>query len=625
MRRGSILLAVVVAACGGRAQVRGPGESYLSKIEIKGNHFIKSKDLIDGLALHRAEQAGRGVDEYELNVDKTRIEGAYQRQGFFAVVVTTKIDTVRDAVTVTFKVDEGKRAKSHVDIVGLPPEIDPAKARKLVALADEAEFDYDAFDEAKTPLLRLVQDAGYARAQLEASVVADKSHSRAAVQYLFDPGTKCTFGAVEVSGVTGPLADAANARVQFKPGDVYSATKVINTQNALYAFNRFSTVRVAPETDGDATAIPVKIAVSESNRHELQFGGGGGIDPLNYSIRPLVAKYSVAGWPFALSTSSVDLRPAITALRDECKLLDFISLKCHYDPLIRLIGTLVEQDLLFTNAKGTVEGGADYITIEPYRSRSAHVKLDYSFPIFTPKLVGHLGWLLEGAWFDQINPAIDAAEQHTLGIDHFELLGEYQQSLVLDLRDHPANPRLGLYAEMRVAEGGEFAGGAYDFIQLSPEVRGFVPIGPLVLATKFRYSDIRGDVPPSERYFGGGASSHRGFPERQLSPIATDVIDGVTNSVIIGGAAFVETGAELRIPLPKRFGLVTFVDGGDVTNSASELSIHQLNWAVGVGIRFFLLPVGPFRFDVAYRTGGDRMDQPIVPHWNYFLSVGEAF
>lgn len=626
MRYRSVLIAaVIVTACGGRAQVRHPGESYLSKIEITGNHFIKSKDLIEGLALHRAEKAGRGVDDYELGVDKTRIEGEYYRRGFFAAAVRSQVVAKGEAVTVIFTVDEGVRATTHVEIIGLPPDVDPAKARKLVALADDGPFDYDAYDDAKAPLLRLVQDAGYARAQLEASVIADKSHHQATVQYAFDPDKRCTFGAIDVTGATGALAQAAKDRVAFEQGDTYSATKVIDTQRALYEFNRFSTVRVEPVTDGDATTIPVKISVAEGNRHELQVGGGGGLDPLNYSIRFPVAKYSVAGWPFALSTASVDARVALTALRDECKILDFISLQCHYDPLVRLIGTLVEQDLLFTNARGTIEGGADYLTIEPFRSISAHVKLDYSLPVFTPKLQGHLGWLLEGAHFDTISPAIDAAEQHALGIDHFERLGEYQQSLVLDLRDHPANPRLGLYAEMRVAEGGEFAGSAYDFIQLSPEIRGFVPIGPLVLATKFRYSEIHGDVPPTERYFGGGASSQRGFPERELSPIATAVVDGVTDTVIIGGAALIETGAELRIPLPKRFGLVTFVDGGDVTNSASELSIHQLNWAVGIGVRFFLLPVGPFRFDVAYRTGSDRTDQPMVPHWNYFLSVGEAF
>ena len=622
MRRGSIFLAVVVAACGGARPVRHPGEEYLSKIKIEHNTAIGTKELVEGLALQRAEKAGRGVDDYELTVDQQRIEGVYQRRGYLAVAVQTRVERKGDAATVIFTVNERERAKTHVEIIGLPDDVPLDSARKLVALDEDELFDYDAYDAAKQPLLRLIQDAGYARARLEATVIADRGHALATAQYAIEPGEPCTFGEVEVVGASGALAKAVRDRVAFKPGEHYSKTAVIATQQALYGLNRFSSVRVDSVIDGTATTIPIKIGVSTGNRHEFQIGGGGGIDPLNYSIL-FPAKYSVTGWPFDLSTSSVDARAAITTLRTECTIYKFWT--CSYQPLVRLIGTVVQQDLFAPYVVGQVDGGADYVTIEPWRTISAHAKIGLSSRIVTPRLQAHLGWLLEGAEFAQISPAIDPARQHSLGIDRTELLGEYQESLSLDLRDNLADPHLGLYVELRLAEGTKYAGSAYDFIQFSPEIRGFVPLGPLVLATRFRYGAIAGDIPPTERYFGGGASSQRGFPERQLSPIATNVVNGMTESVIIGGGAFIETGAELRSPTIKHFGLVAFLDGGDVTETSSELSIDQLNWTVGLGARFFLLPVGPFRLDFSYRTGHDRPDQPTLGHFNWFFSVGEAF
>ncbi len=623
MRRGSILLAVALAACGGVRQVRHPGEEYLSTIRIKGNKAIDTKQLVDGLALHRAELAGGGVDDYELTVDTQRIIGAYQRLGFFSVAVQSRTEHEGDAVTVIFTVKEGLRAKTSVEIIGLPDDVPRDSARKLVAIAENAPFDYDAYDAAKLPMLRLIQDAGYARARLEATVIADRGQAHATAQYAIEPGAPCTFGAVDVVGVSGALATAVRDRVAFKSGDRYSAKAVTATQDALYQLDRFSSVRVDPVIEGTATTIPVKIGVAIGNRHEFQFGAGGGIDPLNYSLR-FPAKYSVSGWPFDLSTSSIDARVALTTLQTECTIYKFWT--CSYQPLVRLIGTLVQQDLFAPYVVGQIDGGADYVTIEPYRTISAHARVGLTSRIVTPKLQAHVAWLLEGAHFDQISPAIDPSTQHSLGIDRSELLGEYQESITLDLRDNLADPHLGLYVELRLAEGGKYAGGEYNFIQFTPEIRGFVPLGPLVLATRFRYSAISGDVAPTERYFGGGASSQRGFPERQLSPIATNIVNGMTESVIIGGGAFIETGAELRSPtIKKRFGLVAFLDGGDVTETASELSIDQLNWTVGLGARLFLLPVGPFRLDFSYRTGHDRPDQPTLGHFNWFFSVGEAF
>jgi outer membrane protein assembly factor BamA len=618
------LAAAAVAACGEHAAAHRPGEEYVAAIRLVGNHAIDDETLTEGLELDRRFEAGRGVDDYQLTIDTTRIAGAYQRRGYFTVQVTPTITRVGDAVTVHFTIVEGPRATTHVELSGLPAEVSAAKARGLIALADGAPFDYAAYDDAKAPLLALLEDAGYAHARLDAGVIADRAHALATARYVVTPGVPCTFGKIEITGATGALADAVRERLPFHEGDRYATSPLATAQTAIYGLGRFATARVDAERDTAATVIPVKVAVTEANRHELRLGGGLGLDPLNYAVRGRL-QYTQLGWPFALSTVGLDVKPAMTVLRDGCTLTQLLD--CPREPVARLIGTLSQLDLFRRDVKGELEGGLDYLTLEAYRVEGLYGRLGLSTPLGTPRVQLRVGWLLGLYRFAHVSPAVDAAAAATLGIDHLERLGELRQALIVDLRDHPIEPRWGAYAELRLAEGGAYAGGAYDFIQLTPELRAFAPLGPTVLAARLRVGVIAGDVPPTERYYAGGAASDRGYPERQMSPITTNAATGAT--VVVGGAGLVETGAELRVPLGRPQGLqlggVAFVDGGDLEASASQLSATRLHWAAGLGLRWFFLPLGPIRLDFAYRLGADSAALPALGRFQWFLSIGEAY
>jgi translocation and assembly module TamA len=255
-------------------------------------------------------------------------------------------------------------------------------------------------------------------------------------------------------------------------------------------------------------------------------------------------------------------------------------------------------------------------------------------PLGTPRVQAHVGWLVGIYQFVDVNEALLPDAQDQIGISttvngvttgRAEQLGTFNESLTLDLRDRPIEPHYGIYAEARVTEGTRYAGGAFNYTQITPELRGYVPIAKAVLALRARVGEFFGDIPPTERYYSGGASSDRGYPERQLSPIATNGPD----TVVIGGGGLAEASAELRVPAGKLLGLATggvaFIDGGDVEMTASQLDIWQLHWAAGVGFRWFLLPIGPLRVDIAYRFGLDSANLPTLSRFQWFLGIGEAF
>ncbi len=610
------LIALAAAACHG-TPARHPGEEYLETIRFEGNHAIEDSDLRTGLALHRVLSEGGAPDPYLVSIDGERIKGKYVRRGYLEVDVHSRVERHGDANIAIYKIDEGPRATTRVMVVGLPKEMSVATIRNMVPIADGAPFDYDVYDAAKDKLLGAVEDAGYAHAQLDAHVNVDRENHEALVVLAYEPGPKCKFGTVTIHGTTGDLADAVQDRVGFSAGDTFSQSALTQTQRDIYAMKRFSTVRVMPDkSDGDV--IDVKIAVSESSRNELALGGGFGIDPIGYEVRGRIG-YTILGWPYPLDTLALDLRPAYAYLRDGS----------GYEPRIRALATLSRMDLFYPYVTGQVAGGYNYVTIEAYTMFGPIARLSLESPLGVKELKLRVGWEMQHVDFSHLSPLIDMATAQALGIDHTEQLGAYEQTLTLDLRDSPIEPREGLYGEIRVAEGGAFAGGSDTYEQVTPELRGYLPLGGLVLAARTRFGAFYGTIPPTERYYSGGATTQRGFSERQLAPTLSGDVNGSFMSIPVGGGGLFESNFEVRSKLTSihsmPLGGVVFLDGGDVTNTVSELNLGNLNWAAGAGLRLFTL-VGPIRFDFGYRLNRTGPTDPEPgSHYAFHLSIGEAY
>lgn len=605
-----------------------PGDEQLDAIKFEGNRKLSHDTLVTGLALHRVQSRGGAPDPYLVQIDADRIRGEYLRKGYLDIDVRSRVERKGDDATVIYTVEEGERAATHVVITGLPDDVPVADVRSKLPLEDGKPFDYEAYDLAKPLLLGVVQDAGYAHARLDASVVADRANRAAIVDLAYTPGPKCRFGNVEIAGATGELATAVRERLAFAPGQVYSTQALTQTQRNLYGFGRFSTVRVQPD-QGQGEVVGVKVSVAESARHQVQLGGGFGLEPTGYEVRGR-AGYSIAGWPFPLDNVALELRPAYS----------YVNTVGAYEPRIRALARFERQDLFWTYTKAQVDAGYNYLTYEAFTSYGPLVRLGFETPLGTDRLKLRVGWRLEQLQFRNITSLIDPQRLdlgHELGLDRGERIGGYEQALALDLRDHPIEPKLGAYGELRATEGTPLAGGEFQYVELVSDVRGYVPlIAGAVLAGRARYGGIYGDVPVTERLFAGGAVSQRGFGDRRLAPSVTGrELDakgmpmGPTITIPYGGAGLVETSLEARVPImtirSMPLGLVTFLDGGDVTATPGGIDVGNLHWAVGGGIRLMTV-VGPVRLDVGYRLNRKGAMEP-APNssYAYHLTIGEAF
>jgi translocation and assembly module TamA len=200
----------------------------------------------------------------------------------------------------------------------------------------------------------------------------------------------------------------------------------------------------------------------------------------------------------------------------------------------------------------------------------------------------------------------------------------------LELRDNPGEPTRGAWLAASVQAGSRYLGGTYDFVRLQPDLRGYIPLGPHVLALRVTAGLLwpTGTEASSvlSRFFLGGADSERGFGYRQLAPSlvackyrdsktgqcqdaqqtgksATDIVEVLP----VGGNGMLAASVEMRFTLPWNLGFVVFADTGEVVPSISDLNLLSMNVAVGLGLRY-RTPFGPFRVDVAYRVNDPQPD-----------------
>ena len=129
------------------------------------------------------------------------------------------------------------------------------------------------------------------------------------------------------------------------------------------------------------------------------------------------------------------------------------------------------------------------------------------------------------------------------------------------------------------------------------------------------------DLPASERFFAGGDTTVRGFSLDRLGTDATISPSGFPT----GGNGLIVLNAEVRATLFGGFGVVGFLDGGNVFPGASDIDLGELRAAAGFGLRY-QSPVGPIRIDLGFKLdrrelSPGRLERLSVLH----ISLGQAF
>jgi translocation and assembly module TamA len=627
MRTCMLAIACGLAACA-TTTAAGVAERNAPKIRyvvVTGNHALDDATILAGLATHAPEGTFRVTyyryDPLAVQLDRDRIETLYQRSGYFSArVADVEVrDLGEDRVGVEFDIDEGEPTRvSRLDVTGTPARFERPKALRdtLHALRPGAVFGYDDYDQAKRLLKAALLDQGYAHAEVNGTVEVDRERRSARISLRASPGPLAHFGTIQISGLGSIPESVVRNRIAWEPGDVYSPAKLETTRGQLYNLGLFSSVRTEIDRQGQPPVVDVDVVATAGNAKEVRLGGGFAADDTYFEGRVLAA-YLVHGFVDPRLTLRLNAQPAYRVLRSTSTgglggvasvaldRVDFLA------PLV-------------TGSAIVALGSDEY---EAYTVRGPTVRASVTRPFFGERLQLSAGWQLSYFNLSDVSPAITPAVASQIGAVEPYRLGFFDQRVALDLRDNILLPRKGLYALLQAEEAGAVAGSLFGYVRLLGDLRGYVPITDwVVIASRVQAgSAVTGNIPLTQRFFSGGATSHRGFNQRHLSPF---VQSGDEIARIGGNALFLAT-LEVRTRIARIsenwLSVAAFTDGGDVTLETSELDLANLNWAIGGGLRYMTL-IGPVRFDAGYRLNRYGPGNPDPgDRWAFHVSIGGAF
>ncbi len=119
-------------------------------------------------------------------------------------------------------------------------------------------------------------------------------------------------------------------------------------------------------------------------------------------------------------------------------------------------------------------------------------------------------------------------------------------------------------------------------------------------------------IAPSRRFYAGGGASVRGYGYQDIGPRDP-------NGAPVGGRSLTEFSIEARVRAFGNFGIVPFLDAGNIYTSALP-KLSDMRFGTGLGLRYYS-NFGPIRIDV----GTPIRRRPGEPRVAVYVSLGQAF
>lgn len=643
----------------------GPRHKLVA-IQITGNKYFTSEVIRERLFLQTANFLQFPHGRYSGNLlarDIDSIKNLYASNGFQDTKVASRIEDPyrgkNGEIAVFLQIDEGpQRFVNRVQVDG----VEKMNQERLLSKLSSAEGQpYSEFNIAvdRDTILAQYFENGFPDARFEWSSKPAAQPNRVDLFFKIEEGNQQFVREVLINPkglrTTNPVLVSRN--LLLHPGDPLSPTAITDTQRRLYDLGVFAKVDAAIENpDGETDHKYVLYNMDEAARYSIAVGVGAELARIGGCQTCLDAPAGQTGFSprvsFDVTRNNLWGLGHSLSLRTRVSTLDRRALLTYTWPRFR------SQDRLSFSITGLYEDSRDVRTFS-YKREEGSVQLSDRRSKAT-------------TFFYRYTYRRVSVDQDTLKITPFLIpllsqpvrVGIASFNLIQDRRDDPVEPHKGIYNTVDLGIATHALGSQVNFLRLLARNATYHPLGKkLVLARSTEFGEIyafdyTGDpfaaIPLAERFFGGGGTSHRGFPENQAGP--RDMSTGFP----LGGTALLFNQTELRFPLiGENIGGVLFHDMGNTYSSLGNLSfrVHQKNLqdfdymvhAVGFGIRY-RTPVGPLRVDLGYSINppaffgfkGTEQDlinagvnpclgvpnqcvQQSVSHFQYFFSIGQTF
>jgi translocation and assembly module TamA len=432
-------------------------------------------------------------------------------------------------------------------------------------------FSHLEYERFKTALSRLASERGYFAAEFTRQRVEIDLDTYTARIYLdYDGGPRYRFGDLSIS--QDVIEDELLRRYStFQRGDPYSLEQLLQFQQALNNSRYFQTVEISPgKVDAETREVGIQVNLSPRNRHVYKLGAGYGTDT--------DARASF-GWEM---------------------------------PRINRKGHRLDTELKVSGIGYSVE--TDYIipVLDPRTDRLvfsvSEVEEEFESDTSTRRILGVSLNHGRGQW------------RETLSLDYqreeYSLADEDENSTLLIPgvswsrtwgRDF-INVLDGVRFDIALAGGSESLVSDTDFSKLGASLKFITSLSPrdrIIMRGGIGSINTNefNKIPPSLRFYAGGATSVRGYAYQSLGPENAD-------GEAIGAENLLVGSAEYEHYFNDRWGMALFYDIGNAVEDFSD----DLESGAGFGLRW-KSPIGPVRVDLASAISDDE-------DWRLHINIG---
>ena len=464
------------------------------------------------------------------------------------------------------------------DVLGLRPGA-PVRAAEVLA--------------AKDRLLASLQAQGYALARVAEPVATLDAPARAVnVAFEAQPGPRVALGAISFLGLDSVDEAFARQRLGLRPGERFDPARLAQARQDLVAAGTFSSVMVEPANAVDASGtLPVTVRVTERKLRVVNLGAAfstdqGGSASASWGHRNLFG-----------GAEQLTLSAAVTQLGGTA----------NSSPGYSLGAVLTIPDWLQRDQKLVVNVTALREYLRAYDRTGGILGATVSRPL-NPHLTASLGL---GFTQEQVVQEGTARDYSLLQVT---------AGLKYDTTDDLLDPKRGWRGNVTLTPSVSFGGIAQsNFVIGQASVSAYFDVsgtGRTILAGRALVGAIMGagalDLPPDQRFYGGGSGTIRGFRYQSVGP-------QFRSGRPIGGTAVQAATLEVRQRILADWGAVAFVDAGQVSAQGVPFGGKALVGA-GAGVRYYTA-IGPVRLDVAVPVTSDRKGDA----FELYIGLGHAF
>jgi outer membrane protein assembly complex protein YaeT len=614
----SILAALTIVTAGCKEN----GTIEVKSITFVGVKGVDQSRLKTALATRESAKLPWGkkrfFDRSRFDTDLKRIQAFYADRGYPDARVTgfeVKPNQKQDAVDVTVTIEEGEPIRiAAIDFLGFDPipEDHLEALKKRMPLKPGDPRDRQLVVTTHEMALNELRDHGYPYAKVTTGEKDADTGRNTTVIYTAEPGQIAYVGTIEIVGNKSVADTVIRRELTFKPGDLYRRSVMQNSQRRLYGLELFQFANVeALNPEQQAAEVPIRVTVAEGKHQRVNFGVGygteekGRVDAEYHHVNFLGGARS-AGAHGRWSSLDRGLR------------LDFTQ-PYFFRPHFSLSGE-GQQWYTFTPAYQSIVTGGKLTTTHRDTER-----MSWSLSLSNEHISSSIAPSV-------LNDPTLRNDLIALGLDprtgqqngRLSSLGfDFQRTTA----DNLLNAHRGYQIAFHAEEAGRFLPGTFNYYAASLDMRHYLPLGArIVVASRAQAGNIRPvgldqvNVPFSKKYFLGGATSVRGWGRYEVSPLSS--------GVPIGGNSMFAFSEEARVILRDKFGVVLFLDAGNVWPQSGGIRLDDLRYAVGPGLRY-QTPIGPIRFDVGWQlnpidgliVNGGEQSRP----WRMHFSIGQAF